>query len=144
MASFVAGYGMIIVAIIIMAIIIYCIYSTSQNDVVYTTPGAIALPLILCIILGSWGLYIMKSEYNKYAPAEVHEKPAHQQSHHRHLPHHHKQYDADADADFDDEYDDDHEADDVAGDGPDKVNKIIKKSQNSQHYKSRGRRGLRR
>ena len=83
MASFGVGYAMIIIAIIIMSIIIFCIYNTSQNDVVYTTPGAIALPLILCIILGGWGLYIMKSEYNKYAPAEVHERSSAVQHHHR-------------------------------------------------------------
>lgn len=66
MVSYNAGMLMIVVALIAIIIVVVVICHQSSNDVVYTTPAAIAWPILIAVAIAAWGCSAVRDEVMKY------------------------------------------------------------------------------
>lgn len=66
MVSYNAGMLMIVVALIAIIIVVVVICHQSSNDIVYTTPAAIAWPILIAVAVAAWGCSAVRAEVMKY------------------------------------------------------------------------------
>ena len=76
MVSYNAGMLMIVIALITIIVVVVIICYQSSNDIVYTTPAAIAWPILIAVAFAAWGCSSVRDEMIKCHPVELSLHPA--------------------------------------------------------------------